>query len=87
MYWIVDCACEVSIKVQNPLPMELMVKNLILLTEGCKFEAIPVRLNLPSNYGSNNDQNSATIKLLGVPRYLVNFLNFKLFFIYFYLFL
>uniref|UniRef100_A0A915DLN1 Trs120/TRAPPC9 first Ig-like domain-containing protein n=1 Tax=Ditylenchus dipsaci TaxID=166011 RepID=A0A915DLN1_9BILA len=69
VYWVVDCACEVSICVRNPLPIELEVRNLALITEGCKFDAMPVRLNLPSCYGSVLDPAStSTIKLLGVPR-------------------
>lgn len=65
---MVGCACEVSVSVQNPLPIELVVKNLALLTDGCEFESIPVRLNLPSCYGSVMDRTFSTIKLLGVPR-------------------
>ncbi|VDO17978.1 unnamed protein product, partial [Brugia timori] len=46
--WVQDCACEVSVSVINCLPCELSVSNLELLSEGCAFEPIPVRLTLPA---------------------------------------
>lgn len=45
--------------------MELTVKNLTLLSEGCAFESVPVRLNLPP---CGDDPEPALIKLLGFPR-------------------
>uniref|UniRef100_A0A8R1TQI6 Uncharacterized protein n=1 Tax=Onchocerca volvulus TaxID=6282 RepID=A0A8R1TQI6_ONCVO len=49
--WVQDCACEVAISVINCLPCELSVSNLALLSEGCAFEPIPMRLILPSESG------------------------------------
>jgi hypothetical protein len=64
-YWVTNCGCEVSVKVINPLPIDLTVKNLALLTEGCPFEAVPVRLTLtPYSPGTQPTE----IKLLGMPR-------------------
>lgn len=81
VYWVVDCACEVSVRVQHFLPMELVVNNLTLITEGCAFEAVPVRLNLPPNPSVIGGEDAvmqrdtfgtavaaAEIRLLGVPR-------------------
>uniref|UniRef100_A0A914EJM1 Trs120/TRAPPC9 first Ig-like domain-containing protein n=1 Tax=Acrobeloides nanus TaxID=290746 RepID=A0A914EJM1_9BILA len=64
-YWVANCGCEVSVQVVNLLPMELTVKNLTLLSEGCAFESVPVRLNLPP---CGDDPEPALIKLLGFPR-------------------
>lgn len=55
-------------RVQNPLPVDLVINNFALITEGCQFEKIPIRLNLPSCYGSCIDPTLNEIKLLGVPR-------------------
>uniref|UniRef100_A0A183CE70 Trafficking protein particle complex subunit 9 n=1 Tax=Globodera pallida TaxID=36090 RepID=A0A183CE70_GLOPA len=66
--WVVDCASEVSVKVQNPLPVDLLVSNLALITEGCHFEHIPIRLNLPSCFGSCIGPTQNEVKFLGVPR-------------------
>uniref|UniRef100_A0A0R3RQZ3 Trafficking protein particle complex subunit 9 n=1 Tax=Elaeophora elaphi TaxID=1147741 RepID=A0A0R3RQZ3_9BILA len=63
--WIQDCACEVSVSVTNCLPCELSVSNLALLSEGCAFEPIPVRLTLPA-CGGNAE--AVDFKLIGVPR-------------------
>ncbi|VDL64513.1 unnamed protein product [Nippostrongylus brasiliensis] len=64
IYWVVDCAGEVSILVYNCRPHELIVRELCLLADGCVFESIPVRLILPAA----NDGAPARIKLIGVPR-------------------
>ncbi|EFO24879.2 hypothetical protein LOAG_03607 [Loa loa] len=63
--WVQDCACEVSVSVINCLPCELSVSNLELLSEGCAFEPIPVRLTLPA-CGGNTE--AVDLKLIGVPR-------------------
>uniref|UniRef100_A0A915Q411 Trafficking protein particle complex subunit 11 domain-containing protein n=1 Tax=Setaria digitata TaxID=48799 RepID=A0A915Q411_9BILA len=63
--WVQDCACEVSVSVINCLPRELSVSNLALLSEGCAFEPIPVRLIL-APCGSNTEP--VDFKLIGVPR-------------------
>lgn len=65
VYWVVDCACEVSVSVSNCLPFELSVNNLSLITEGCAFETVPVRLNLAP---SADTCETVDIKLIGVPR-------------------
>lgn len=63
--WVQDCACEVSVSVINCLPCELSVSNLELLSEGCAFEPIPVRLTLPACSGNTE---AVDLKLIGVPR-------------------
>ncbi|RCN28139.1 hypothetical protein ANCCAN_26124 [Ancylostoma caninum] len=65
IYWVVDCACEVSILVYNCRPYELIVRELCLLADGCLFESVPVRLILPA---ANEGAAPARIKLIGVPR-------------------
>ncbi|KAK6014940.1 hypothetical protein OSTOST_19665, partial [Ostertagia ostertagi] len=64
IYWVVDCAGEVSILVYNCRPYELVVRELCLLADGCVFESVPVRLILPAA----NEGAPARIKLIGVPR-------------------
>jgi hypothetical protein len=71
IHWVLNCGTEVFVRAENPLPVELAVDNLMLLTEGCDFVAVPVRLQLPSCYGAPPSQNEPTkneIKLRGVPR-------------------
>lgn len=63
--WIQDCACEVSVSVINYLPYELSVSNLALLSEGCAFEPIPVRLILAP---CDTSTEPVDIKLIGMPR-------------------
>uniref|UniRef100_A0A9J2PDJ2 Trafficking protein particle complex subunit 11 domain-containing protein n=1 Tax=Ascaris lumbricoides TaxID=6252 RepID=A0A9J2PDJ2_ASCLU len=65
IFWVVDCACEVSVSVSNCLPFELSVNNLSLLSEGCALETVPVRLNLAP---CSDSVESVDIKLIGVPR-------------------
>ncbi|VDK47815.1 unnamed protein product [Cylicostephanus goldi] len=65
IFWVVDCACEVSILVYNCRPYELVVRELCLLADGCVFESVPVRLILPA---ANEGAAPARIKLIGVPR-------------------
>ncbi|ETN77677.1 hypothetical protein NECAME_03095, partial [Necator americanus] len=71
IYWVVDCACEVSILVYNCRPYELVVRRLTafrelcLLADGCVFESVPVRLILPA---ANDGAAPARIKLIGMPR-------------------
>ncbi|KAF7632258.1 hypothetical protein Mgra_00008327 [Meloidogyne graminicola] len=66
--WVVGCHSGISIHVENPLPIELIVDNLKLITEGCDFEPHYLRLNLPSCYGPCIDQSKNLVKLLGIPR-------------------
>nr|CAD2202818.1 unnamed protein product [Meloidogyne enterolobii] len=71
IYWVVGCHCGISIQVENPLPIELIVDNLKLITEGCDFEPHYLRLNLPSCYGGGPciDQTTKNlVKLMGIPR-------------------
>uniref|UniRef100_A0A7E4UU45 Trafficking protein particle complex subunit 9 n=1 Tax=Panagrellus redivivus TaxID=6233 RepID=A0A7E4UU45_PANRE len=65
IHWVTNCLCEVSVRVLNPLPMKLEVRNLALLTEGCAFEATPLKLSLDKY---TPDSEPAEIKLLGYPR-------------------
>lgn len=71
MCWVVGCHSGISIHVENPLPIELIVDNLKLITEGCDFEPHYLRLNLPSCYGPCIDQSKNLVKLLGIPRYFL----------------
>lgn len=41
--------CEVTLKLINPLPFELKVSNILLLTSGIVFESIPETVVLPSD--------------------------------------
>ncbi|VDM14342.1 unnamed protein product [Wuchereria bancrofti] len=65
--WVQDCACEVSVSVINCLPCELSVSNLELLSEGCAFEPIPVRLTLPACSGNTE---AVDLKLIGLHVHL-----------------
>ncbi|KAK9709008.1 Transport protein Trs120 or TRAPPC9, TRAPP II complex subunit [Popillia japonica] len=47
--WIENDLCEVSLKLLNPLPFELKVSNMRLLTSGIVFESIPETVILPSD--------------------------------------
>lgn len=76
MVWVVNTGCQVSVKVENLLPMELIVNNLTLHTEGGKFEAVPVKLILPPQNPEKTENQShqkfnefnGEVMLLGVPR-------------------
>uniref|UniRef100_A0A1I8AW41 Trafficking protein particle complex subunit 11 domain-containing protein n=1 Tax=Meloidogyne hapla TaxID=6305 RepID=A0A1I8AW41_MELHA len=68
IYWVVGCHSGISIQVENPLPIELIVDNLKLIVEGCDFEPLFLRLNLPSCYGPCIDQTKNLVKLMGIPR-------------------
>ena len=46
--WIENDLCEVALKLINPLPFELKVSNIQLLTSGAVFESIPETIVLPS---------------------------------------
>jgi hypothetical protein len=61
--WVVGNVCQVNVQVQNLLPTELIVHSLVLHTEGCNFEAVPVRLNLAA--ASHPSASIAHIPLLG----------------------
>lgn len=59
--WVVDAVCQVTVQVQNLLPTELVVHSLVLHTEGCDFEAVPVRLNLAAASNPSNSLSVPTI--------------------------
>ncbi|XP_018334201.1 protein brunelleschi [Agrilus planipennis] len=48
-FWIENDLCEVTLKLVNPLPFELKVSNMRLLTSGVVFESIPETVVLPSD--------------------------------------
>ncbi|XP_057664018.1 protein brunelleschi isoform X1 [Diorhabda carinulata] len=45
--WVQNEICEVQLKLTNPLPFELKVSNMRLLTGGIVFESIPETIVLP----------------------------------------
>ncbi|CAG9766365.1 unnamed protein product [Ceutorhynchus assimilis] len=45
--WVENEACEVSLKLSNPLSFELKVSNMRLLTSGVVFESAPETVTLP----------------------------------------
>ncbi|KAF2898541.1 hypothetical protein ILUMI_07633 [Ignelater luminosus] len=47
--WVENDVCEVTLKLVNPLPFELKVSNMRLLTSGVVFESIPETVVLPSD--------------------------------------
>lgn len=49
--WVEGDICEVSIQLINPLPFELHVSNMRLLTSGVVFESIPESISLASESG------------------------------------
>ncbi|CAI4227391.1 unnamed protein product [Auanema sp. JU1783] len=63
--WVVNSPCAVSVLVYNCRSVELTVRELCLVSEGCSFEPVPVRLILPA---AGPGVSPARIKLIGVPR-------------------
>ncbi|KYM75650.1 Trafficking protein particle complex subunit 9 [Atta colombica] len=49
--WVEGDICEVLMQLINPLPFELHVSNMRLLTNGIVFESIPESINLPAESG------------------------------------
>ncbi|CAK9819366.1 Protein brunelleschi [Anthophora quadrimaculata] len=49
--WVEGDICEVSMQLINPLPFELHVSNMRLLTNGVVFESIPESIILPAESG------------------------------------
>ncbi|XP_076645685.1 trafficking protein particle complex subunit brun isoform X2 [Halictus rubicundus] len=49
--WVEGDICEVSMQLINPLPFELHVSNMRLLTNGVVFESIPESITLPAESG------------------------------------
>ncbi|KAL4711474.1 hypothetical protein ACJJTC_000490 [Scirpophaga incertulas] len=59
--WVEDDICEVQMKVTNPLPFELKVSNMRLLTSGIVFESIPETIILAPD-------SLTTVNLHGTPK-------------------
>ncbi|XP_063226452.1 protein brunelleschi isoform X2 [Bacillus rossius redtenbacheri] len=60
--WVEGDPCEVTLELFNPLPLELKVSNMMLLTCGCVFESLPSSLSLPPESGPHS------VTLSGVPK-------------------
>ncbi|KAK9527239.1 hypothetical protein VZT92_015892 [Zoarces viviparus] len=60
--WVQGDVCEVQLMVYNPMPYELRVENMGLLTSGVEFESLPAALTLPAESGLY------PVTLVGVPR-------------------
>ncbi|XP_066993209.1 protein brunelleschi [Anabrus simplex] len=60
--WVVGDTCEVAMELHNPLPFELNVSNMRLLTYGAVFESMPSSLLLPPESGPQ------PITLAGTPK-------------------
>ncbi|KAG8515455.1 Trafficking protein particle complex subunit 9, partial [Galemys pyrenaicus] len=60
--WVQGDVCEVQLMVYNPMPFELRVENMGLLTCGVEFESLPAALSLPAESGLY------PVTLVGVPR-------------------
>ncbi|XP_075067777.1 trafficking protein particle complex subunit 9 isoform X3 [Mixophyes fleayi] len=60
--WVQGDVCEVQLMVYNPMPFELRVETMGLLTSGVEFESLPAALSLPAESGLY------PVTLVGVPR-------------------
>ncbi|XP_036063818.1 trafficking protein particle complex subunit 9 isoform X1 [Onychomys torridus] len=60
--WVQGDVCEVQLMVYNPMPFELRVENMGLLTSGVEFESLPATLSLPAESGLY------PVTLVGVPQ-------------------
>ncbi|KAM6215248.1 trafficking protein particle complex subunit 9 isoform 5-T5 [Rhynchocyon petersi] len=60
--WVQGEVCEVQLMVYNPMPFELRVENMGLLTSGVEFESLPAALSLPAESGLY------PVTLVGVPQ-------------------
>ncbi|XP_034455272.1 trafficking protein particle complex subunit 9 isoform X2 [Hippoglossus hippoglossus] len=60
--WVQGDVCEVQFMVYNPMPYELRVENMGLMTSGVEFESLPAGLSLPAESGLY------PVTLVGVPR-------------------
>ncbi|NP_001135612.1 trafficking protein particle complex subunit 9 [Xenopus tropicalis] len=60
--WVQGDVCEVQLMVYNPMPFELRVETMGLLTSGVEFEYLPAALSLPAESGLY------PVTLVGVPR-------------------
>ncbi|CAH0563486.1 unnamed protein product [Brassicogethes aeneus] len=59
--WVENEVCEIQVKLVNPLPFELKVSNMRLLTSGVVFESVPETVVLPPDV-------STTLTLSGWAR-------------------
>ncbi|XP_023932034.1 trafficking protein particle complex subunit 9-like [Lingula anatina] len=60
--WVMDDVCEVALQVFNPMPYELKVSNVALLTDGVDFVSHPSSMSLQANSGPY------VVKVLGTPK-------------------
>lgn len=60
--WVEGDICEVLMQLVNPLPFELHVSNMRLLTNGIVFESIPETITLPAESGP------IAVTLAGTPK-------------------
>ncbi|XP_036904496.1 trafficking protein particle complex subunit 9 isoform X2 [Sturnira hondurensis] len=60
--WVQGDVCEVQLMAYNPMPFELRVENVGLLTSGVEFESLPAALSLPAESGLY------PVTLVGVPQ-------------------
>uniref|UniRef100_A0A0C9R0S0 Bru_0 protein n=1 Tax=Fopius arisanus TaxID=64838 RepID=A0A0C9R0S0_9HYME len=60
--WVEDDVCEVSLQLVNPLPFELSVSNMRLLTSGVVFDPVPECITLPADSGP------IAVTLAGTPK-------------------
>lgn len=51
--WVQNEVCEVQLKLVNPLPFELKVSNMRLLTGGAVFESVPETIVLPPDIATS----------------------------------
>lgn len=69
--WVEGDICEVSMQLINPLPFELHVSNMRLLTNGVVFESIPESITLPVESGpiavtlAGNPKEIGDLEILG----------------------
>ncbi|XP_052893133.1 protein brunelleschi isoform X2 [Anopheles moucheti] len=60
--WVQHDVCEVSLSLMNPLPFELQVTDMRLLTTGVVFEAFPQTVTLQPNVSTNVSLHGTSIE-------------------------
>ncbi|XP_058124647.1 protein brunelleschi [Anopheles ziemanni] len=60
--WVQHDVCEVNLTLVNPLPFELQVTDMRLLTTGVVFEAFPQTVTLPPNAPTNVSLHGTSIE-------------------------
>ncbi|XP_035908823.1 protein brunelleschi [Anopheles stephensi] len=60
--WVQHDVCEVSVSLMNPLPFELQVTDMRLLTTGVVFEAFPQTVTLQPNVSTNVSLHGTSIE-------------------------